>query len=60
MSNAQTTRRSGYLYIASGSIFFLLAIFGQHPSSYGFMGVAVVFVTLGATLLRKAKREDSR
>lgn len=57
MSNPQTTKYSGYLYIASGCIFFLLAIFGQHPSSYGFMGVAVVFITLGAAMLRKAKRE---
>lgn len=57
MSNPQTTKYSGYLYIASGCIFFLLAIFGQHPSSYGFMGVAVVFITLGGAMLRKAKRE---
>ncbi|HUA80036.1 MAG TPA: hypothetical protein VL997_06670 [Dyella sp.] len=57
MSSPETTKLSGYLYIASGCVFFLIAMFGRHPSSYGFMGVAVVFITLGATLLRKAKRE---
>lgn len=57
MSNTQSPKRSGYLFIASGCLFFAVALFGQHPATYGFFGVGIAFIAIGTSTLRKAKRE---
>jgi hypothetical protein len=57
MSKIQNTKRSGYLFIASGCMFFLVTILAHRPAFYGFFGIALAYIVIGATMLRKAKRE---
>jgi len=53
MSNSQNAKRSGYLFLASGCMFFTAAIFGKQLA---FCGIGVAFIAIGATTLQKAKR----
>lgn len=57
MSSIQRTKRSGYLFLASGGIFFCVALLGKQPVFYGLFGVGVAFIAIGASTLRKANRE---
>jgi hypothetical protein len=57
MSNIQNPKRSGYLFIASGCMFFLVAIMAHRPAFYAFFGVAFAYIAIGANMLRKAKRK---
>ena len=53
MSTPQTTKRSGYLFIAVGFMLFLAAYIGKQDF---FWGIGVAFIAIGASYLARANR----
>lgn len=53
MSGNQNPKRSGYLFLAGGCMFFGAALFGKQLA---FCGIGAAFIAIGASILQKAKR----
>ncbi|MGH8156815.1 MAG: hypothetical protein ACREPQ_01730 [Rhodanobacter sp.] len=53
VSSSQNTRRSGYLFIAAGCMFFFAAYLGKQVA---FCGIGVAFIAIGAAYVARAKR----
>ncbi|WP_438862296.1 hypothetical protein [Neptunicella sp.] len=54
MQTVNKSKKSGYLFIASGVAFFAAAILGEQLSFYG---IGLMFVILGSAFIHKASEE---
>ena len=52
VESKQSKKRSGFLFIAAGLMFFIAAYFGGQP---GLAGVGVAFIGISIAFLRKTK-----
>jgi hypothetical protein len=52
---SKASKRSGYLFIAAGAIFFIVAAGGEQKAFSAFYGVGAAFIAIGAAHVKKSK-----